>query len=276
MKIIKNKAAFNVNSTSVDAWTAVLSGTLGVKRPLLSGELDGELLSFSRYQTPVTAVKTKGADPDQSGGWVGAREFSNDEIRTLASNIVNEVKKRGPFVSLADFINRRLTDEQSDESRMGVLDAAIKASGLNEGFEKNSEYLSTAVNVGVNPDSPDNNLSTFKESYRYPKDGAYTTVQPVSQAWGMPGFLTQGDILEPIAPALSVRGDTYTIRAYGESTRSPEYVDSSANGNSARDSALLVDYGTGEYTEGGLSKTNLKFGRKFIIKSVRWLSPDEI
>ena len=29
----KNRSAFNVNSTSVEAWTAFLSGTLGISRP---------------------------------------------------------------------------------------------------------------------------------------------------------------------------------------------------------------------------------------------------
>ena len=41
-EFLKNKAAFNVNSTSVEAWTAFLSGTLGIKRPLKSGELNGD------------------------------------------------------------------------------------------------------------------------------------------------------------------------------------------------------------------------------------------
>ncbi len=290
--ILKNRAAFNVNSTSVDAWVAFLSGTLGIKRPTESGELDGSQVSFARHRNPFASSDTADADPDQEGGWTGARELTDGEIRTLATNIVEEVKKRGPFVSIADFVNRRLTDEQDDLSSMGTLDAAIKTSDLNAEFENNPEYQSTAVNVGSRTDAPDNNLSTFKESYRFQKDGSYTTVQPVSQAWGMPGYLTQGDILDSIAPAITVRGDTYTIRAYGESSeqgqvkarawieatveRTPNYLDSSSGGNVATDSAIVIDYGTGAYSEGSLTETNQRFGRKFVIKSMRWLGLDEI
>ena len=291
-EILKNRAAFNVNSTSVDAWMAFLSGTLGVNRPLEAGELDGELVSFSRYTKPMQATETKGANLDDVGGWLGAREFSAEEIRSLASSIVDEVKERGPFVSIADFVNRRLTAEENSQSRMGVLEAAIRASGLNEGFERNSEYLSTAVNIGTNTDAPDNNLEVFQESYRYESDGDTTTVQPTSQAWGMPGFVTQSDILEPIASSLSVRGDAFTVRAYGESSeggvlmasawlevvveRIPQYVDSSESGNVAADRVLLIDQATGVYSQGNLNEVNQKFGRKFIIKSFRWLNANEI
>ena len=291
-KILKNKAAFNVNSTSVDAWITFLSGVIGIQRPTASGELDGTQVSFARHRNPFAAVDTEDADPDKSGGWSGARQLTDAEVRVLAANIVAEVKRRGPFVSIADFVNRRLTDEEDDLSSMGTLDAAIRTSGLNAEFENNPEYQSTTVNVGTNTDAPDNNLTDFKQNYRFQKDGSYTTVQPTSQAWGMPGYLTQGDILESIAPALSVRGDTFTIRAYGESSergevrarawieatveRTPHYIDSSSSGNVPTDAAMLIDYGTGEYTEGGLTEINRKFGRKFVVKSLRWLNPDEI
>lgn len=290
--VLKNKAAFNVNSTSVEAWTAFLSGTLGLERPLKSGHLESDEISFARHRQPASAAKTSEANPDKSGAWIGARKLTKGELRSLAENIVVEVKKRGPFVSISDFVNRRLCDEEDETSMMGTLDAAIQATGLNANFEKESKYLSTAVNVGTRTDAPDNNLSTFKNSYRFQKDGSYTSVQPTSQAWGMPGFLTQSDVLESIAPALAVRGDSYTIRAYGESSsegvvharawieatveRSPHYVDRSLNGNQPTDAAGEIDYATGSYQVGNLTPTNQQFGRKFVIKSQRWLNADEI
>ncbi len=288
---VKNKAAFNINSTSVGAWAAFLSGTLGEARPLKSGELGGDVISFARHSNPQEAVDTAGADPDKAGAWVGARKLTDDEVRGLAETIVAEVKKRGPFVSLADFINRRLGDSNDQASHMGALDAAINKSGLNANFEKNAKYQTTSVNVGTRTDAPDNNLDSFKNSYRYRDSGGqYTSMQPVSQAWGLPGFLTQGDLLEPLAPAMTVRGDTFTVRAYGESSdngevkarswlevtveRAPQYVD--ASGNSPGDIPLIIQQATGQYLGGSLTETNKRFGRQFVITSMRWLSPDEI
>ncbi|MGB0776057.1 MAG: hypothetical protein ACPGUY_09430, partial [Akkermansiaceae bacterium] len=249
-------------------------------------------VSFARHAKPTELAETNDANPDKAGAWRGGRKLTHDEIRLLASNIVDQVRARGPFISLADFVNRRLTSEGDETSKMGTIEAAIAASQFNKNFELNNKYLSTAVNVGTRTDAPDNNLSTFKNSYRYRENGSYTTVQPVSQAWGLPGFLTQGDVLEPLAPALTVRGDTFTIRAYGESKqdgkimakawveavveRSPEYVDSSNSGNKAIDSPMTLDYATGALRSDDLKALNAKFGRRYILKSIRWLSPDEV
>lgn len=293
---LKNKAAFNVNSTSVKAWTAYLSGLLGEKRLLKSGETAGDAVSFTRHNRPSKVGDTSAADPGDAGGWIGGRRLSDDELRTLAEKIVDEVRKRGPFVSLADFVNRRLRDSTDDTSHMGTLDAAIDAAGLNANFEKYKEYATTAVNRGTDPASEDNNLGVFKDSYRY-DDGGYVTFQPASQAWGLPGFLTQADLLVPLSASLSVRGDTFTVRAYGESSaagvvkarawleatveRGPLYLHTGdgsggARGNSPTDTALILNNATGQYQDGKLSDENKTFGRKFIVKSIRWLSAGEI
>jgi len=297
-EILKNAAAFNVNSTSVDAWTAFLSSNIGEKRQLKSGELDDNIISYSRFNKPFAAATTADADLADAGAWQGARQLSYDEVRFLAENIVAEVKKRGPFISLADFVNRRLAASTNDTSHMGTLDAAIKLTGLNRNFELDTRFQTTSENASNGSDAPDNNLDDFIDGYRYVDDGNFTTTQPSSQAWGMPGFLTQGDLLEPLAPAMTVRGDTFTIRTYGESSengqvkarawletiveRTPDYLEKmpfdaiAGSGNKAIDSAQQQSYTTGQYTDGGLSLINKKFGRKFVIKSIRWLSPSEI
>ena len=220
-------------------------------------------------------------------------------MRMLAAKIVEEVKKRGPFVSVADFVSRRLVSDQDETSRMGAVDAAIEASGLNRNFETDTAYMSTSVNAGATTDAPDNNMETFQSAYRYLEADRWTTAQPRSKAWGMPGFLTQGDVLVPLAASLSVRGDTFTIRAYGESSengvikgrawieatveRSPNYLKhrkpgnaSGLGGNTPTDSLQLIDHATGAYDDGDLDEVNKKFGRRYQIKSLRWLSPEEI
>jgi hypothetical protein len=97
-------------------------------------------------------------------------------------------------------------------------------------------------------------------------------------SYGLPGWTRQADVLRPIAPILSVRDDTFTIRAYGDARdsnnkiiaravceatvqRRAEYVD-------ARDDA--------DATGLPAQQANRDFGRRFQIISYRWLSPGEI
>jgi hypothetical protein len=299
-EFLHNTAAFNVNSTSVEAWTAFLSSTLGKKLPLRSGELGGDKVSFARHSLPSAAADTEEAEPNSWGAWAGARLLSNDEVRTLAEYIVVEVKKRGPFLSLADFVNRRLADRNDETSHMGALDAAIMRAGLNENFSADPIHRTTSLNAaGTDAQARDNNHPDFSNGYRYQdSSGQFTTTQPQSKAWGMPGFLTQGDLLEPLAPALTTRGDTFVIRAYGESrdasgikarawieatvVRTPLYLEhrdsgqTGTAGNTPLDSALDLNHSNGLITEGNLSETNRRFGRQFKVKSFRWLHPDEV
>ena len=295
---LKNRSAFNVNSISVEAWTAFLSATLGISRSLSEGSSSKDGVSYARYYKPSGVADTLAARPDQPGGWMGARQLSGDEVRLLAHQIVEEVKSRGPFVSIADFVNRRLASDQNPTSQMGVIDAAIESCGLNRNFERSPQDLSTSVNTATNSDAPDNNMSAFKNGYRYRVGNKWHSAQPKSKAWGMPGFLTQGDILTPLAPFMSVRGDTFTIRAYGESSekgvimsrawleatieRTPHYLEHDASpvrqlhGNRPYDSVLTIDRATGKHERGNLTAANEKFGRKYKLKTFRWLRQEEI
>lgn len=297
-EFLKNTSAFNVNSTSVEAWTAFLSSTHGIARPFHAGEDIGDWVSFARCRHPMGLADTDMASPDQAGGWMGGRRLKPDEVRQLAHQVVGEVKKRGPFVSIADFVNRALVSDQDERSAMGTMDAAILGSGLNRNFEYHSRDLSTSVNVAPSSDAPDNNMPVFQQGYLYERDKVSKSAQPKSKAWGVPGFLTQGDVLTPLAPFLSVRGDAFTIRAYGESSamgvikarawleatveRTPCYVEhrptgqKSSPGNSPLDANLWVDPETGNYQPGRLHQANERLGRKYQIKAFRWLRKEEI
>ena len=96
---------------------------------------------------------------------------------------------------------------------------------------------------------------------------------------GIPGWLTQADVLQVIGPSLSARSDTFRIRTYGESLdpvtgevlararceaivqRVPQYIDPS-NPDTLRTEEL--------------NEINQKFGRRFRMVSFRWLSSDEV
>lgn len=183
---------------------------------------------------------------------------------------------------------------------MGTLDAAIFKAELNKAFYSDVKYDTSIINRGTDIESRDNNENLFKNEYLYTSGGNTKTSQAATKTWGLPSFLMQSDLLEPLAPALTTRGDTFTIRAYGESKsngiviarayieavveRSPHYIQhqsidntaTDSNANIPTDNILSQDPLTGEITEGNLTEINKTLGRKYQIKSFRWLNKDEI
>ena len=87
--------AFNINSTSVDAWVAQLSSLRG---------LAVENANVGSEETPVIRLLDEPAGND----WNQLRVLTDPEIESLAKAIVKQVKLRGPFLSCSDFVNRRL------------------------------------------------------------------------------------------------------------------------------------------------------------------------
>ncbi|WP_435894786.1 hypothetical protein [Oceaniferula spumae] len=265
---ISSKGAFNVNSTSKHAWKAVLGGLDLSTRPLQyfdktastwENDPASDGYAFSRFTLPNgSSAEANGAGVNYwQQRWLGARKLTDVELDTLAGEIVQQVKLRGPFLSLGEFINRRLVND--DTGLEGALQTAIQNAGINAGFEADS--------VPLKP-------SSLQASYANSK-----AISDGQTGKGAPGYITQADVLMSIAPALTVRCDTFTIRAYGEAhdkngdviarawceaivQRSPEYVDPSDPPSAASGTAL--------------KPTNQTFGRRFHITSFRWLSNDEI
>jgi type II secretory pathway pseudopilin PulG len=249
--------AFNVNSTSVEAWKALLGST----RHLGFGPKSAAV--FPRFLAPAGPAIDGSTNPDDESLWTGYRALSEAEVDRLAREIVKQVKRRGPFLSLADFVNRRLAND--DTGKSGPLQAAIDAAGLNKSIEESYPLDNTRA-------LPD---------YKHPDNIADATrleqtLKPATTVWGAPGHLTQGDILQTLGPVLAARSDTFTIRGYGDTTdpngkilsrawceavvqRIPEPIEPDATGlNSAR---------TGKPGDPG---------RRFVIVSFRWLDSEEV
>ena len=70
---------------------------------------------------PYTGSQNDPSRPDQ---WRTARELTDNEIEELAEAMVEQVKLRGPFLSLSEFVNRRLDRSKPDLSAKGALQAA--------------------------------------------------------------------------------------------------------------------------------------------------------
>ena len=55
----------------------------------------------------------------------GYRKLSDAELTSLSEAMVQEVKSRGPFLSMSDFVNRRLNDTDLEHQQRGALQAAL-------------------------------------------------------------------------------------------------------------------------------------------------------
>ncbi|MES2438010.1 MAG: hypothetical protein V4584_03035 [Verrucomicrobiota bacterium] len=244
------EAPFNVNSTSVAAWEAVLASNNGEAAPRTDGALDEDdgLPVLRNLPSTGPSYESAGSGDSDSAKWTGYRRLTDKQIEKLALKVVEEVKKRGPFQSLAEFVNRRPGD--GELSRSGALQSAIEKAELNRDvLDSQSDFTSAS--------------------------GANAAAGSGNTADGAPGVITQSDLLTPILPQLRARGDTFVIRAYGEASdggghklkawceatvqRYPEYVDPSDAASAAP-----------------VSAANKRFGRRFQIVSFRWMSPTEI
>jgi hypothetical protein len=242
--------AFNINSTSVDAWEAFLSGTRGLAYQKVNGM--GQITDFESVEgVRFPRVKASFGGPVEKTNmdenhWIGFRSLTGEEVRELAGAIVDEVRERGPFLSMAEFVNRKL--DSGIHGQSGALQAALDKT-LNENTDPN---YSASIN---NTDIPTEN----------------------TQAAGFPGQLLQGDILQALSPYMTVHSDTFTIRAYGESL-SP---DGTKIRSQAWCEAVVQRYpdpvgssATDALTE--LADPSSNFGRRFRIVSFAWLDPNNI
>ncbi len=247
--------AFNVHSTSVDAWKAILAGN---RERLFAGNTHAAQTPFPRMLAPDQAVVEPGRDDSESEAtWLGYRALTDLELDELAREIVEEVKVRAPFFSLADFINRRLT-LHDDTGKKGTLQAAIDRTRINEAYE---DY-----EIDQRP------IESKKELHRLLQQH-----KPEHKAAGAPGYLMQGDLLIPMGPFLSPRSDTFKIRAYGDAVDPDGKVE-------ARAWCEAIVQRTPEPVEPDETGLNpivkkdkrLDFGRRFKIVALRWLKRDEI
>lgn len=282
------EGGFNINSVSEEAWVATLMGL--AKRDLLSnasGALEkidkkSDEALFSRFAVatsrrsldslgsydPIRGSSSLRPSLKAATAWGELRSLNADDIRLLAREIIRQVRERGPFLNMSDFINRRL-DDGNDTALKGALQAAIDNTNINKMFNDNA--------YEVNVQKSGNLYSYLKAA-----EGSMYTAAP--------GYLIQSDVLAALGNILTVRDDTFVVRAYGcirnqqkvilaqawcEATmqRTFEYMDST---NSPEDSDR-ADSLTGNRKDGKkLTEINKVMGRKFRMVSFRWLDAWDI
>jgi hypothetical protein len=264
---------FNINSTSVEAWKVFLSSLKGKhvaylnKDTALTAGL--KLDEDTPAGTPVAMAslpngksgKGSSTDPSAPDQWTNWRELSDDEIEQLAIAMVKQVKLRGPFLSLSEFVNRRLDATNKTLSVKGALQTALDddAVSINAGFRNAARRLDPAEIGKLNPAFPE------------------ALAGPV--AYGSAAYVDQADILRNLGTQLTPRGDTFVIRTYGDALdasgkvtarawceavvqRLPDYLDP-ADEPQLRQSELK-------------SATNKSYGRKLRIVSFRFLTRADV
>ena len=230
---------FNVNSTSKSAWKAVLAGMRGQTLPDGSSVSGTVLTKFARSFKPTTGL---------TNAWNNYRELTDAEIETLAAQVVKEVRDRGPFMSLGDFINRRLL--ASEHGLKGALQAAIDKSGINKnaiteaggGLSNGTFAAPDAAVEFIDFVDPNGNTGRGGRNFtdkngdgsgvygvlkratnpfakRFPNIASMSETndeKKVTAGLGAPKVVTQLDLLNTVGPNLTARSDTFTVRAYGE------------------------------------------------------------
>jgi len=266
---------FNVNSDSVDAWRAVLGS---LREADLRGWAMTDLAPKKKTGFPRAGLPIAG-DAENVGGaagidlagqvrWAGFRALSETQIEQLAEKIVEQIRARGgvdpaPSLSLAEFVHRRPGPATGLHSDAGLLQTAIHESKLNEVFHGLDSW-DLAVKPVVNPKALTGMVNA--------------QARKGQSAEGAPPILTQGDLLMALAPVITVRGDTFRIRAYGESRTSTGKVTASAMCEAVvqRLPAYLNPAEKASLKPADLKlPANLRFGRQLVVTSFRWLSPAE-
>ena len=252
---------FNINSTSVDAWKAVLSSlrfegfnhlywpdesTTDLETLTLSqaSQQQGGFTRFSHsleetYQAPPSPAKD---DIAPSAFYRhGARRFESTEFEAFAQEIVRLIRQRGmPFTSMAEFLSELSPGNGS------LLEQAIR-------------------NVLTDPVSK---RQQWYHNWEITGKGNKKDEIPIDIDHFSPGFLTQADIMTAIGPMLAPRSDTFKIRA-----RSECFNDLGELIGSATIEATLQRMPTAIDSEVSLDASA---DRQWKLTSMRWLQEDEI
>lgn len=242
---------FNVNSTSEQAWKAMIS-SVREQELIVSG---GGKKKFNNPFGTLGYTEVGATDDD----WSGLRDLSDSEVGDLARAIVVEVKARGPFLSVADFVNRRPNSSDASHKVLGALQAAIDRSGLNSRYADANRKVQAA------------DLKALAGA------GDVASEPTAARAIGSAGYLSQGALLSSLGSQITVRGDTFLVRAYGDQRdKSGKVVAKSYCEAVVQRLPEYVDPTNEPDTIAPLTPMNLTFGRKIKVISFRWLSSQEI
>ncbi len=244
---------FNVNSTSVDAWAALLASakrnTMGTASELQPGS--DKNARFPRSIRADEADYNHRNAFNVAKAWTGLTTLDDTQIKLLASAIVEEtrnrirqnhryeygirigldvhhaIKNRGvevplPYIGLSQFVNRFNCGAYPQQvSYLGCLENAIIRADL-AGADLSNRTSAPApsfTNTNLNSTSIVGMVPWVAQPWNVlatNPNSPYQTRSHILRA--APASLMQSDILAAVGSALSTRSDTFVIRCYGDAT----------------------------------------------------------
>lgn len=277
---------FNVNSTSVEAWRAFLGGLNGSEVLSYDGTIVAKhdvthSAAFFRQALPPESASLQGDYLDQNT-WQGYKALDADELDALAEAIVAQIRERAsemgggpaePFTSLGAFVNRMPESDDAQHRARGLVQQAIDTAGINDALlDDTVEQMATSQ---LDQDAMD---TLFQTSWTGQGQNMYKSFRnsdfDLSAAASAPGYLLQSDVLQALAPYLSVRSDTFRIRTYGEAVDPKTGLTTGRAWLEAvvQRSPVPLDPDSDEETEPAAGS----LGREYKIVQVNWLSEDQI
>ena len=237
--------AFNINSTNPDLWYAYLSGIKDLQFDPVTGDTN------NTYANTISRLAYPTDYPNSSNPWNGIfRELSDQELSRLCNEIVKQIKLRGPFKSLSEFVNRGLSINSAISTR-GPLAQAIEDAGINSNASLGFEDRIASTDI--------------ENAYL---NGAATG----SRNAGATAWINQADLLTRLGSSIQPRGDTFTIRTGSQFNDRIIYLEAVVQRTYDPITPLSVDKNNLAYYSYG----NNKWGRSFKIISVRQVLEDEI
>jgi len=242
--VLLNEGAFNVNSTSVEAWIAFLGAAKGQAVAGVGPNLPAATNNarFPRALAKIAATVATGDAIDESN-WRGFANLTDAQIEALAKAIVAENKARfalqvrterdlarapgsrlfagltqptTPYLGLAEFINRFLCPE-TWANRCGALQAAIFRADQQNAAGISDRLLAGLPDLRITPAALQTaTAGTFPHPENLDLRPQGGSTSRAHSALGAPGNLLQSDLLQTLGPALATRSDTFTLRCFGE------------------------------------------------------------
>ena len=142
------EGAFNINSTSVDAWTAVLAATKGVPN-------GGDSSTDTRFPRTERAGTTATAAPrspfTSATTWNGFSDLNDEQIRLLARCIVDEIRFRTQF-AIRTPVDRQLNKSVNlaDERRFRGATTGTKVN-VPTPFLGLSQFVNRFLDISTSP-----------------------------------------------------------------------------------------------------------------------------
>ncbi len=287
--VLLNQGAFNVNSTSLDAWKAFLGNAKQQALQGLAADAPGAK-DNARFLRAVTrqASSPASGNAETPGNWDGFANLSDVQIEKLAKAIVAENKERfaisirgerdrttppgarrfgghdkttTPYLGLSEFINRFLCSD-TWANRCGALQAAIFRADADESAGLSDRLYNGLSAIRLNAGS----LNTPETSwFRNSENIEAGNGGRVHTALGAPGNLLQSDLLQSLGSALATRSDTFTLRCFGEAVlpsgetgvawmevvvqRTPEFIDRTNPAETGSSAAKPLGFGAPTSTD---------------------------